>query len=307
MEQILLARHGVDKTALGRSLAEHFEVPFTPAPEGRPVAPDVIRRFPPEFLRTHAVLPVGWKGDRVEVVVVNPHNLTLIDDIARQAGSEHLSLSVAVREDILEALDTFLAASGPAEPPPGSARAPAPATSETAESAEWEAVGVDETGYDLAGKANAQIDSKTIRLVNDTIQAAVDRGASDIHLETTRTGGLEIRFRVDGVCHDHLQIKEACARPVISRIKIMAQLNIAEHRLPQDGKIRLKDKKGRKTDLRVALMLSYGGNEDVVLWLLPEYQVLTLDQIAMDRPTLGGLKRVIEQPHGSALCVGPTG
>jgi type II secretory ATPase GspE/PulE/Tfp pilus assembly ATPase PilB-like protein len=305
MEQILLARHGVDKMALGRSLAEHFEVPFTAAPEGRSVAPDVIRRFAPEFLRTHAVLPVGWKGDRVEVVVVNPHNLTLIDDIARQAGSEKLSLSVAVREDILEALDTFLVSAGPGEPSAGAPGAAAPG--EVAETAEWEAVGVDETGYDLAGKANAQIDSKTIRLVNDTIQAAVDRGASDIHLETTRTGGLEIRFRVDGVCHDHLQIKEACARPVISRIKIMAQLNIAEHRLPQDGKIRLKDKKGRKTDLRVAIMPTYGGNEDVVLRLLPEYQVLTLDQIAMDPETLDRFKRVIEQPHGIALCVGPTG
>jgi type II secretory ATPase GspE/PulE/Tfp pilus assembly ATPase PilB-like protein len=299
LEQILLARYGVEKMALGRSLAEHFEVPFTPSPESRPVAPDVIRRFSPEFLRTHAVLPVGWKGDLIEVVIVNPHNLTLIDDIGRLAGSEKLSLSVAVREDILEALDKFLAAAGPAEPAAGAAAPP--------EAAEWETVGVDETGYDLAGQPNAQIDSKTIRLVNDTIQAAVDRGASDIHLETTHTGGLEIRFRVDGVCHDHLQIKEACSRPVISRIKIMAQLNIAEHRLPQDGKIRLKDKKGRKTDLRVAIMPTVGGNEDVVLRLLPEYQVLKLDQIAMEQETLDRFKKVIDQPHGIVLCVGPTG
>ena len=298
LEHVLLAS-GLDKEALGRSLAEHFECPFSTSPADRQVAPDLLRRFSPEFLRTHAVLPVGWKGDRAEIVLVNPHNLTLIDDIARRIGSEKLSLSVAVKEDILAALDKFLGQVADAP-------APEPAAAQ-AEDAEWEAMGAEDSGYDLAGKQSHQIDSKTIRLVNDSIQAAVDRGASDIHFETTPQGGLAIRLRVDGVCHDHVQIREACARPVVSRIKIMAQLNIAEHRLPQDGKIRLKDKQGRKTDLRVAIMPTYGGYEDVVLRLLPEYQVLTLDQIGMEAENLERFRKVIEQPHGIALCVGPTG
>jgi type II secretory ATPase GspE/PulE/Tfp pilus assembly ATPase PilB-like protein len=94
---------------------------------------------------------------------------------------------------------------------------------------------------------------------------------------------------------------------VISRLKIMAELNITEHRLPQDGKIRLKDKAGRKSDLRVAIMPTFGGHEDAVLRLLPEYQVLTLDQIAMEADTLARFRGVIGQPHGMVLCVGPTG
>jgi type II secretory ATPase GspE/PulE/Tfp pilus assembly ATPase PilB-like protein len=300
VEHILLSRCGIDKVALGRSLAEHFEVPFSPSPGDRPVAADLIRKFSPEFLRAHAVLPIGWKGDQVEVILVNPHNLMLIDDIARQLSSEKLSLIVAVREDILAALDKYVAPSEPAgEKPKGK-----PAASEEAE---WEPMVAEEGGFDLGNNQNQEIDSKTIRLVNDSIQAAVDRGASDIHLETTPTGGLAIRFRVDGICHEYTQVNEACARPVVSRLKIMAQLNIAEHRLPQDGKIRLKDKRGRKTDLRVAIMPTHGGYEDVVLRLLPEYQVLKLDQLAMEPENMERFRKVIEQPHGIVLCVGPTG
>src|SRR6185503_14969521 len=114
LEHILLTRCGIDKVALGRSLAEHFEVPFSPSPGDRPVAPDLLRKFSPEFLRNHAVLPIGWKNDQVEVVVVNPHNLTLIDDLSRLLGTDRLALVVAVREDILAALDKLVAPSVPA-------------------------------------------------------------------------------------------------------------------------------------------------------------------------------------------------
>src|SRR5262245_51938109 len=295
LEHILITKCGIDKVALGRSLAEHFEVPFSQSPGDRPVAPDLLRKFSPEFLRNHAVLPVGWKGDQVEVIVVNPHNLTLIDDLSRLLGTDGLALVVAVREDILAALDKLVAPSPPATEKREKGGGD--------EKSEWEPLAPDDGGFDLAQNQSQAIDSKTIQLVNDTIQAAVDRGASDIHLETTPAGGLFIRFRVDGICHDYLQVQEACARPVVSRLKIMAQLNIAEHRLPQDGKIRLKDKRGRKTDLRVAIMPTHGGYEDVVLRLLPEYQVLKLDQVAMEPENMERFRKVIEQPHGIGPCV----
>ncbi|HXG61411.1 MAG TPA: ATPase, T2SS/T4P/T4SS family [Planctomycetota bacterium] len=295
VERILVERCGIDKAALGRSLSEHFECPFVAAPAELAVSGELLGRFSPDFLRTHAVLPVGWKGAAVEVVVVNPRNLTLVDDLSRRLGAEKLALAVAVREDILDALDRFLA-----EAAPPAAEEPA------AGEAEWEPVAGDEVGYSLEPEVAAN-DSRTVRLVNEIIQAAVDRGASDIHLETTPTGGLTVRFRVDGVLHDYRVLKEACARPVVSRLKIMSQLNIAEHRLPQDGKIRLKDRQGRKTDLRVAIMPTHGGYEDVVLRLLPEYQVFKLDQLGMTEEVRDRFQKLIEQPHGIVLCVGPTG
>ncbi len=299
LEDVLLAR-GVPRAQLGRSLSEHFECPFVADPSGLQVSPDLVRRFAPSFLRTHAVLPVGWKVDRVEVVVVNPRNLQLIDDIGRQLGTEKLAVSVAVREDILAALDKIL---DPPTPTPGSLPAVVPEPVPVPEGPPRPP----ETGYDLAEPASAEMDSAAVRLVNEMIQAAVDGGASDVHLEPALDGGLAVRFRVDGVCHDYRAFKEPVARSVISRLKIMAQLDIAEHRLPQDGKIRLRDNQGRRTDLRVAVMPTQGGYEDVVLRLLPEYKVYTLDQLGMEAEALARFRKAIGQPHGIALCVGPTG
>jgi type II secretory ATPase GspE/PulE/Tfp pilus assembly ATPase PilB-like protein len=296
VESEILSR-GVDKADLGRSLSEHFECPFVRDPSAVPVATDLVKRFAPSFLRTHAVLPAGWKGDRVEIVLVNPRNLQIIDDIGRQLGTEKLSVSVAVREDILEALEKVL--DPPTPGPMPAVEAPVPAPSEPARAPE--------DAFDLAAPAPVEIDSAAIRLVNETIQAAVDGGASDIHMEPASDGGLAVRFRVDGVCHDYRVFRESVARSVVSRIKIMASMDIAEHRLPQDGKIRLRDNQGRRTDLRVAIIPTQGGAEDVVLRLLPEYKVLTLDQLGMEADVLDRFRKVVSQPHGIALCVGPTG
>ncbi len=300
VEHVLIVNYGVEKAALGRSLSEHFGVPFTAVPAQRPISPDLLGKFSPSFLKTHAVLPVSWKGNAVEVIVANPGNLQVLDDIGRQAGSEKLVISVAVREDILAGLSKFAGLNSP--------KPDAPAGKKSSESGgEWEAVAPLEPGYNLAEPEDMEIDSGAVRLVNETIQAAVDSGASDIHFEPTSSGGLVIRFRVDGVCHDFRIVKEPIARSVVSRVKIMSNLNIAEHRLPQDGKIMLRDKKGRRADLRVAIVPTQGAQEDVVLRLLPEYQVFELQKLGMDEETVGRFRKSIEQPHGIILCVGPTG
>ena len=111
-------------------------------------------------------LPADWQ---VEVILVNPHNLMLIDDISRQLGTEKVSLVVAVREDILGALDKYVAPSEPAGEKPKAKGAAA------SEESEWEPMVAEQEGFDLGNTQSQEIDSKTIRLVNDTIQAAVDR------------------------------------------------------------------------------------------------------------------------------------
>ncbi|MBI4563978.1 MAG: Flp pilus assembly complex ATPase component TadA [Planctomycetes bacterium] len=300
VEAMLLAS-GIDKTDLGRSLAEHFERPFVPNP-APPLSADPLRGFSADFLRSNAVLPVALKGKTLDVVVSNPRNLTLLDDLRRRFGDAHLSLSVAVREDILAALDQVLGPpaveSAPAQAPvPEPATAPAPLPEGTWELAER----ADEIGEAV------QIDSETVRLVNGVIQTAIDAAASDIHFETLENGGLIIRFRIDGICHDHLIIQNPIARSVVSRLKIMSQLDIAEHRLPQDGKIRMRDPVGRKIDLRVAVMPTTYGFEDVVMRILPQTEALPLADLGMEPENLERFRKAIEQPHGIVLCVGPTG
>ena len=299
---------GVDKTALGKSLSEHFGKPFVANPEGLPVDTELIRRFPAHFLKSSSVLPVALKGRSLEVVVANPRNLTLQDDLSRQLGGVQLAISVGVREDIVAALEKALPAeAAPAaapEPQPEPEPMPAPlVASGVSGGRDWEL----EEARPGRGNEGVKIDSGTIRLVNETIRAAIDSGASDIHFESLDKGGLIIRLRVDGILHDHQTIKEAVSRPVVSRLKIMAELDIAEHRLPQDGKIRMRDSSGKRTDIRVAVMPTNNSLEDIVLRVLPQQAELPLKDIGMMPENLERFRKAIEQPHGIVLCVGPTG
>jgi type II secretory ATPase GspE/PulE/Tfp pilus assembly ATPase PilB-like protein len=309
VEMELLAS-GIDKAALGKSLADYFRCAFVENPGALPLDAELARRFSSGFLRSNAVLPVALKGRSLEAVVANPRNLTLQDDLSRQCGGASLSLSVGVREDIVAALEKILpmapvpSAPAPepeieAPPPP----APLVSSGSGAHARDWEL----EEARPMRGNEGVKVDSGTIRLVNETIRTAIETGASDIHFETLDSGGLIIRLRVDGMLHDHQTYKEAVSRPVVSRLKIMAELDIAEHRLPQDGKIRMRDSSGRRTDLRVAVMPTNQGFEDVVLRVLPQQEERPLKDIGMDPENLERFRKAIEQPHGIVLCVGPTG
>jgi len=297
VEFVLMARHGIDKASVGRGLADQFRCPFVAEPSKLRPSGELLARFTPGFLRANAVLPVRVNGGAVEVALANPRNLTLLDDIVRTAGAERVTASVGIREDILEALERALT---PSVAPPADDSAFVPIEPADAP------IGAAET-FDFSKITHAGEDHATIRLVNEIIQTAIDRGASDVHIEPTRAGGVVVRLRVDGVLQENRAIREGVARAVASRVKIMSRLDIAEKRLPQDGKIRLRDRAGAKVDLRVAVVPTQDGYEDVVLRLLPDTQALPLDRLAMEPETAQRFRKAIEQPHGIVLCVGPTG
>ncbi|MBI2900563.1 MAG: Flp pilus assembly complex ATPase component TadA [Planctomycetes bacterium] len=294
--EALLAEGGIDRHEIGLSLAEHFECRFVDPAAGPAPDPGLLRPFPPDFLRTHAALPLSRSADVVEVAVANPRNVTLLDDLARILGTRDLVVRVSIREDIAAAIDRFLV---PAEPmrKETTRRIAPPEPSPAEEPAR-------ETEHSLAGEVE---DSWAVRFVNETLLEAVRRNASDVHLEPTPGGGLLVRFRVDGVCHEYRNVQERCARAVVSRIKIMSELDIAEHRLPQDGKARLRDPEGRKLDVRVAVVPTQGGMEDMVLRLLPEFQALKIEDLGMAPAVLERFRAILEQPNGIVLSVGPTG
>src|SRR5688572_14513928 len=202
VEMELLAS-GIDKAALGKSLADYFRCAFVENPGALPLDAELARRFSSGFLRSNAVLPVALKGRSLEAVVANPRNLTLQDDLSRQCGGASLSLSVGVREDIVAALEKILpmapVPSAPSilEPEPEPIAAPpAPLVSSgTTHSRDWEL----EEARPMRGNEGVKVDSGTIRLVNECIRTAIDTGASDIHFETLDNGGLISRLRVAGM------------------------------------------------------------------------------------------------------------
>ncbi len=150
-------------------------------------------------------------------------------------------------------------------------------------------------------------DKGVIKLVNDIIIDAYETDTSDIHVETyPGNHKTVIRFRQDGVCIDKAKISPRLKRAIIARIKIMANLNIAEHRLPQDGKIQFNSR-NQKLELRVATLPTYGGNEDAVLRILAASKPLPLDKLNLNPGNQKSFTRAVKKPYGIFLVVGPTG
>lgn len=154
-----------------------------------------------------------------------------------------------------------------------------------------------------------QSDNSLVRLINNMIVEAHQDGVSDIHLESyPGREKIRIRFRKDGLLRTYLELPAGYRNALISRIKIMCDLDISEKRKPQDGKINFaKFSPQHRLELRVATIPTHGGLEDVVMRILASAKPIPLDRLGMSERNLAELKRVIERPYGMVLCVGPTG
>ncbi|NOS80361.1 MAG: type II/IV secretion system protein, partial [Nitrospira sp.] len=151
-------------------------------------------------------------------------------------------------------------------------------------------------------------DSAIVRLASQIIMEAYRHEASDIHIEPySDRKETAIRFRVDGSCSTYMRIPAIYRRALVSRIKIMANLDIAERRKPQDGKIRFKLNQDREIELRVATLPTAGNNEDIVMRVLTAKEPLPLEAMEFEPAILSKLLEIAEKPHGIILCVGPTG
>jgi type II secretory ATPase GspE/PulE/Tfp pilus assembly ATPase PilB-like protein len=150
-------------------------------------------------------------------------------------------------------------------------------------------------------------DSQIVNLVNKLLISGYISGASDIHFEPgLREQPSQIRYRIDGICHVMHQIPKLYKRAIISRLKIMSDLDITERRKPQSGKILLRSQKGR-VEYRVEITPTTGGNEDAVLRILASSKPLPLDQMGFSDANLKAFTATLAQPYGIILCVGPTG
>ncbi len=258
--------------ALGLPLVESSSFPAETAPIPELSAP---------FLRDRRALPLAIEGGAVVVAMANPLDREAVDGIAFATG-RRVEPRVARGGDIDAAIDRLYRTDA----------APAEVEDE-----------VDEG--DLERLKDLVSDAPVIRAVNRLIADAVDARASDIHLEPTEDR-LAVRFRIDGLLRDMPAKPPAMRAPVVSRIKVMAGLNIAERRLPQDGRLRLTVR-GHEIDLRVATAPSIHG-ESVVMRILDRAN-LALDPAALgfDTDLAAQFLAALAQPHGIMLVTGPTG
>ena len=170
-----------------------------------------------------------------------------------------------------------------------------------------EAIPVEPVSAPVSGVLDEH-DSVIVRLANHLITEADRLGASDVHIEPyADRKETSIRFRVDGSCFTYMRVPAGYRQALVSRIKIMANLDIAERRKPQDGKIRFKLGSQREIEIRVATLPTGSGNEDAVLRLLTAKEPIPLEAMEFSLDVLSSIKDLSERPHGIILCVGPTG
>ncbi len=294
LETLLLDKYCVPKSALGLALSEFYQCPYVSYDERTVIAPELLKNLSFDYLRKNAWIPLKRQGTILDILINDPHDLEKSLDIRRAFPGTTIRFSVALRRDIEQYL---LVATGPADG--GSIT---------------EILGelVEEAGLERNGEAESgeidENDSAIVRLANRVIAEAYRLGASDVHIEPySDRKETAVRFRVDGTCFTYMRIPAAYRRAIVSRLKIMANLDIAERRKPQDGKIRYKLAKDREIELRVATLPTAGNNEDVVLRLLTAKETMPLEAMDFSQDVLQVVKELSERPYGIFLCVGPTG
>ena len=297
IESILLNQFGIDKAEFGRSLSEYYRCPFVEFDELEVGAiPSCVRGIKEHFFRTNSCAPIREKSETLIVALDNPHDLEKIDNIRRVLKANNFQFAVSLQEDINRFIDYFYGKYS-AEGTDDDVFGQLELVDEDTELEEEEENG-------LASES----DNVVVQIVNKTIDDAYQRRASDIHIESlTGKRGSLVRFRIDGDCMRYQTIPYNYKRAMISRIKIMSNLDIAEKRLPQDGKIKFKTRTGKTLELRVATLPTTEGNEDAVLRLLASTEAMPIDRIALLDHNLEQLKRLLQLPYGLIFLVGPTG
>ena len=271
-------------------LRDHFDIPLVSLKD-QPVSPLPIE-FPPavgDFFRQARMVPIKVDGRDLLVAVTDPTDISRLHALELATGL-HVIPVLAKEKEITARVEALFANTYSADANPGSV------------AREIEGA-VDEE--DVAHLRDMASEVPVIRLVNQLLVRALESRASDVHIEPFENQ-LKVRYRIDGILHEVEPPPRQLKAAVISRLKILAQLNIAERRLPQDGRIKIR-LAGKDVDLRIATVPTLYG-ESVVIRLLERAQIFTqMDSMGFPNTVLQQFNEMISKPHGMILVTGPTG
>jgi len=283
--RLLIEQGTISETELVRTLARQVGLEFVDL-EDWTIDGSVASVVSESLARRYQAIPIGWDEGKLVVAMADPSNVFAVDDIRALAGADVRSV-VATASQILETIEKLYRVDGE--------------VGELMQAATDEA---DEEA-DLTSISEVVEDAPIVKFVNLLVNQAVNDRASDIHVEPTETD-LRIRFRIDGVLHEVMRSPRSIQAGVISRLKVMADINIAERRVPQDGRITMKIN-GRNIDLRVATLPTVYG-EKVVMRILDKGQaVLRLEDLGFLPEALARFEMSYRKPYGTILVTGPTG
>lgn len=273
---------------LGKYLQNATGFPYVDLSE-HPVDYDLARNVPEHLARRKLLLPFAERDDEVLVAMADPLDLASADEV-RARLNRRIVPYLALRADLTQAINRAFDVRQKA-------------LSVLDEMAEARRAEPDLSVDELVGLAE---DAPIVRLVNGLLQGAVNVGASDVHIEP-QEHSVRVRYRIDGLLYDQMVIPQHHLAAVASRIKIMAHLNIAERRRPQDGRFSQRDSDGQEFDLRVSVMPTIYGEKVVMRILEKSGAILNLDKLGFFPEQRGLFEQFIRRPHGIVLVTGPTG
>jgi type II secretory ATPase GspE/PulE/Tfp pilus assembly ATPase PilB-like protein len=292
VEDVLMKDLKIPKKEIGHSMARFFNSPFVAYDPRAPIPGDLLAGLKMPFLRRNAWVPLKKENGVTFIAIDNPHDLQRVGEIRSLFPGQSVKFCVALKKDIQDFINLF-------------------------SQDEKEAAGIDkileqlkeeEFEIEEAESAVGEADSAVVQLVNKIILDAYARGASDIHIEPyPGKENTEVRIRIDGACSIYQTIPFSYRNAIVSRIKIMADLDIAERRKPQDGKIKFKKYGGKDIELRVATVPTQGGMEDVVMRILAAGDPIPLENIGFSKRNFDNFVGAVTQPYGIIFVCGPTG
>jgi general secretion pathway protein E len=290
--EVLVSRKAVSADDVAKALAVQLDLPYHAQVALDAVDAELVRQVPINFAKQALILPLGLEGETVALLVADPLDTTVLDH-ARMLLQRNVSPHVATGAVIVDAINgVYDRAVNEAEQLVG----------------EMEAQDLQSLAHELEEPQDlldTDDEAPIIRLVNSLLFRAAKERASDIHIEPMERE-LLVRFRIDGVLQEIIKPPKRYQNSIVSRVKVMGQLNIAEKRLPQDGRIRIK-LAGRDIDIRLSTIPCTFGERIVMRLLDKTTTLLDLQDVGMGADTMRGMDQVIRRSHGIVLVTGPTG
>ena len=295
--QVLLEQGLIDEENLTRCIAKQFGMEYI-NPATASISPEAAKALPDEIVKRHNVIPMDMSNGRLKLIISDPSDLEMMDAIRFRLNTEP-ECYLASRTKIREYLEDSFDQAGDED------------EDRLKHSIDATAAELAEVGHELAAETlRAQVadpddDAPIIRLVNLIIDNAYHMRASDIHIEPM-TNRVRIRYRVDGVCMERDNIPKSMQAPLVTRFKILSGMDIAEKRLPQDGRIK-REIAGQDIDFRVSSLPGVHGPSVVLRILRPDAVNIGIEALGFAQENYERFQRIIKRPNGIFLVTGPTG
>ncbi|MCH8207671.1 MAG: GspE/PulE family protein [Nitrospinae bacterium] len=302
IETILINEIGIKREDLGKSLEIFYKIPYMGYSDNIMLPPQVMEGLNKSFMAKNNWVPVQRDEEKIVILTDNPLNQDRIHSIKQIFPKKKLEFRVGLKTDIKGFLNASVAEEEEEED-----KTVSMVDNIFSELDDSKQDAIETVDDDEDMDAIDETDNITVRMVNKILIESYNKGVSDIHIEPgIGKDNMVIRFRKDGTCRVYQEIPYLYKQAMLSRIKIMSKLDIAEKRMPQDGKIKLKYGK-KEIEYRVATCPTVGGNEDAVLRILAASKPIPLEKMNFSDRNLDLIKSMASKPYGLILCVGPTG